>query len=120
MRRAVARLLSGTAAGLVAEVLLVVTVLVGNVIQHSGGPGELRLWCEDRCVWIEVHDLSRTFPRLQRADPLRPGGRGLLLVAALAETWGSRPTPTGKLVWARLESSADGGRDRTAVIGSAS
>ena len=102
IRRTASELLSGHPDEMVEDVLLVITELVDNVVQHTGGGGELHLRRDDPTVWVEVHDHSRVFPQLQRHDPNRPGGRGLLLVAALSQTWGSRPTETGKLVWARL------------------
>lgn len=102
LRRSAAEVLSGQPPDLVEDVLLVITELVDNVVQHTDGGGELRLRRDNGTVWVEVHDHSRTFPQLQRHDPRRPGGRGLLLVAALTETWGSKPTENGKLVWARL------------------
>jgi anti-sigma regulatory factor (Ser/Thr protein kinase) len=102
MRQSAAELLDGQPAETVQDVLLVITELIDNVVQHTGGGGELHLRREETTVWVEVHDHSRVFPRLQKADPRRPGGRGLLLVAAVTDRWGSEPTPTGKLVWARL------------------
>jgi len=100
MRQRAADLLDGQPAETVQDVLLVITELIDNVVQHTDGGGELHLRREDAHVWVEVSDHSRVFPRLQRADPRRPGGRGLLLVSAISERWGSRPTPDGKLVWA--------------------
>ncbi|HEY0532418.1 MAG TPA: ATP-binding protein [Actinoplanes sp.] len=100
MRQRAAELLDGQPAETVQDVLLVITELIDNVVQHTDGGGELHLVRDDRTVRVEVHDHSRVFPQLQRADPRRPGGRGLLLVAAVSERWGSKPTPDGKLVWA--------------------
>jgi anti-sigma regulatory factor (Ser/Thr protein kinase) len=102
MRRSAAELLSGQPDETVQDVLLVITELVDNVVQHTEGGGELRVRRDEGTVWVEVHDHSRTFPQLQRHDPRRPGGRGLLLVAAVTDRWGSQPTSTGKLVWACL------------------
>jgi anti-sigma regulatory factor (Ser/Thr protein kinase) len=102
IRSRTAELLAGQPTEVVQDVLLVVTELVANVVQHTGDGGELHLACHDGRVRIAVHDQSRSFPQLQRPDPRRPGGRGLMLVAAVAETWGSRPTPTGKVVWAHI------------------
>jgi anti-sigma regulatory factor (Ser/Thr protein kinase) len=102
MRQSATQLLAGQPAEIIQDVLLVITELVDNVVQHTTGGGELHLIRDDDTVWIEVHDHSKVFPQLQRSDPRRPGGRGLLLVAALTDRWGSKPTPTGKLVWARL------------------
>jgi|1185.fasta_scaffold790519_2 anti-sigma regulatory factor (Ser/Thr protein kinase) len=102
LRRSAAELLTGQSPDLIEDALLVITELVDNVVQHTADGGELCLRREEDTVWIEVYDRSRIFPQLQRHDPRRPGGRGLLLVAALTKTWGSRPTEQGKLVWARL------------------
>ena len=102
MRSRAADLLAGLPADGVHDVLLVITELVDNVVEHTDSGGELHLSRADRVVRVEVHDHSRQFPQLQRSDPRRPGGRGLLLVAALADAWGSRPTATGKFVWACL------------------
>jgi hypothetical protein len=49
----------------------------------------------------EVSDGSSTVPHLRRADRYDEGGRGLLLVARLADRWGSRATRTGKTIWAQ-------------------
>jgi anti-sigma regulatory factor (Ser/Thr protein kinase) len=106
LRGRTAELLAGLSREIVGDILLVITELVDNVVQHTDGGGELRVRCADGTVHVEVHDHSRDFPQLQRPDLLRPGGRGLLLIAALANTWGSRPTTTGKVVWACVETPA--------------
>ena len=100
MRQCASDLLDGQPADTVHDVLLVITELIDNVVQHTDGGGELHVRRDEARVWVEVHDHSRVFPQLQRADPRRPGGRGLLLVSAVSEQWGSKPTPDGKLVWA--------------------
>jgi hypothetical protein len=102
MRSTTAGLLAGQPADRVQDVLVVITELAHNVVQHTDGGGELRLIRQDDAVQVEVYDRSRTFPQLQRPDPRRPGGRGLLLVAAIAQRWGCRPTAGGKVVWARV------------------
>jgi len=107
MRTRTAELLAGQPADVVHDVLLVITELVENVVQHTDGGGELHMISADGAVRVEVHDHSRAFPQLQRPDPRRAGGRGLLLVAAIAQRWGSRPTPTGKVVWAHLTMPAE-------------
>ncbi|MCU7728716.1 ATP-binding protein [Actinoplanes sp. KI2] len=92
--------LRGQPVEVVDDVMVVITELVANVVQHTDRGGHLNLTPGKGVVQVEVHDHSRSFPQLQRSDPRRPGGRGLLLVAALAQAWGSRPTATGKVVWA--------------------
>jgi anti-sigma regulatory factor (Ser/Thr protein kinase) len=84
----------------VGDTLLVITELVENVVQHTGNGGELVLRRRDDAVRVEVADSSPELPQAYGPDPRRIGGRGLLLVAALARSWGSRPAAAGKIVWA--------------------
>jgi hypothetical protein len=49
---------------------------------------------------VEVSDASSTSPHLRRADRYDEDGRGLMLVAQLADRWGTRHTRTGKTIWA--------------------
>jgi hypothetical protein len=57
-------------------------------------------------VRIEVHDSSPlplpSWPPGHDADADDESGRGLTVVAALAERWGWRPEPLGKVVWCEL------------------
>ncbi|MBT2469815.1 SpoIIE family protein phosphatase [Streptomyces sp. ISL-66] len=77
---------------------LVVSELVTNAIRYAGGPVGLRLIRSEVLV-CEVSDPSSTQPRLRRARETDEGGRGLFLVAQLADRWGSRFTGTGKTIW---------------------
>jgi anti-sigma regulatory factor (Ser/Thr protein kinase) len=78
---------------------LVVSELVTNAIRHAKTPIQLRL-IRDRTLICEVSDGSSTAPHLRRACPFDEGGRGLLLVSQLAQRWGCRQTPHGKVIWA--------------------
>ncbi|MEV8531425.1 SpoIIE family protein phosphatase [Streptomyces sp. NPDC051211] len=84
---------------------LVASELVTNAIRYAGGPVRLRL-IRDRVLVLEVSDPSSTQPRLRRARETDEGGRGLFLVAQLADRWGSRFTGTGKTIW--TEQAMDG------------
>jgi hypothetical protein len=77
---------------------LLVSELVGNVVRHAKGPIALRL-VRSRCLTCEVSDGSPTTPRIRRASETDEGGRGLQLVAALSQRWGTRYTPEGKCIW---------------------
>ncbi|MEU9305375.1 SpoIIE family protein phosphatase [Streptomyces sp. NPDC048269] len=77
---------------------LVASELVTNAIRYAGGPVGLRL-IRDRKLTCEVSDPSSTQPRLRRARETDEGGRGLFLVAQLADRWGSRFTRAGKTIW---------------------
>ncbi|OAH14605.1 SpoIIE family protein phosphatase [Streptomyces jeddahensis] len=77
---------------------LLVSELVGNVIRHASGPIRLRL-LRSRSLICEVYDGSLTSPRIRRASYTDEGGRGLHLVAALSQRWGTRHLDEGKCIW---------------------
>ncbi|WP_165950269.1 ATP-binding protein [Actinomadura sp. GC306] len=52
---------------------------------------------------IEVRDDSPASPQVGRAALLDEGGRGLLLAATLASSWGTYALTDGKVVWAAWE-----------------
>jgi PAS domain S-box-containing protein len=78
---------------------LVVSELVTNAIRHAEAPIRLRL-IHNRSLICEVADASSAAPHPRRARTFDEGGRGLLLVAQLTDRWGTRQTPTGKIIWA--------------------
>nr|WP_324785377.1 ATP-binding protein [Streptomyces sp. H51] len=95
-------------------VVLVVAELASNAVLHGRVPGrdfELRLRCDraSGVVRVEVADTHPTpaKPPLPGAGPEdADGGRGLLLVEAVAQRWGvdARRRP-GKTVWAECAAS---------------
>lgn len=82
-----------------ATMRLIVSELLTNAIRYGRPPLTLRLIRGDRLV-CEVADASSTSPHLRHAAGTDEGGRGLFLVAQLADTWGTRYTPQGKTIWA--------------------
>jgi GAF domain-containing protein/anti-sigma regulatory factor (Ser/Thr protein kinase) len=79
---------------------LLVSELVTNAIRHAHEPIQLRI-IVDGSLSCEVFDGSSSAPQLRRADRYDEGGRGLMLVAQLADRWGTRHTSTGKIIWAQ-------------------
>ncbi|WP_409473971.1 SpoIIE family protein phosphatase [Streptomyces sp. HC307] len=77
---------------------LIASELVTNVYRYASGPATLRL-IRERCLVCEVSDTSHTSPHLRRARTTDEGGRGLFLVAQMAERWGTRYSREGKTVW---------------------
>jgi serine phosphatase RsbU (regulator of sigma subunit) len=77
---------------------LIASELIANVIRHAHGPIQLRLILSNDLV-CEVFDGSETTPRIRRTSWTDEGGRGLQLVAALSERWGTRYLTTGKSIW---------------------
>ncbi|MGI5350784.1 SpoIIE family protein phosphatase [Streptomyces sp. CA-250714] len=80
---------------------LILSELITNAIRYGAPPITVRLLC-DRCLTCEVSDSSSTAPHLRRATTVDEGGRGLFLIAQLAQHWGTRYTPEGKTIWAEL------------------
>ncbi|MET7481291.1 SpoIIE family protein phosphatase [Streptomyces sp. NPDC005648] len=78
---------------------LILSELVTNAIRYGADPIRMRVLF-DRTLICEVFDSSSTSPHLRYAAMTDEGGRGLFLVAQLAERWGTRYTPEGKVIWA--------------------
>ncbi|KOU09660.1 SpoIIE family protein phosphatase [Streptomyces ardesiacus] len=78
---------------------LILSELVTNAIRYGGETVHVRV-LRDRSLICEVFDSSSTSPHLRYAAMTDEGGRGLFLVAQLAERWGTRYTPAGKVIWA--------------------
>jgi anti-sigma regulatory factor (Ser/Thr protein kinase) len=82
---------------------LLASELATNALVHGLGRVELRLrLTRDRLV-LEAVDSGHHMPRRRRAGDEDEGGRGLQLVASLADRWGARATDEGKVVWAELD-----------------
>ncbi|MEV8460086.1 MULTISPECIES: SpoIIE family protein phosphatase [Streptomyces] len=87
---------------------MVVSELVTNAIRYGRPPVRLRLIHQDDTLVSEVYDSSGTTPHMRRARIFDEGGRGLLLVAQLADRWGTRHDRVGKTVWAEQSLSGPG------------
>lgn len=85
---------------LIGAATVIASELVTNVIDHVGTMATLRISLRPRFVTIGVRDGSTVEPR--HGTPGPDGGRGLLLVEALAHSWGWLPVDGGKVVWASL------------------
>ncbi|GHC68764.1 ATP-binding protein [Streptomyces cinnamoneus] len=97
---------------LVETAVLLLSELMTNACKHARmSPGrEIHALCivTDGTLRIEVSDAGDGIPRRCRASAEDEAGRGLRLVAALADRWGFCPRPhgIGKTVWCELSCAA--------------
>ncbi|MER5603621.1 SpoIIE family protein phosphatase [Streptomyces sp. NPDC002265] len=87
---------------------LIVSELVGNAIRYGAPPLRLRLVLE-RMLTSEVRDAATSAPQVKHARTVDETGRGLFIIASIAEQWGTRYEPAGKTVWAEQPTGLPGG-----------
>ena len=102
-RRFVRGALDRCGAGDVAEaVTLLVSELATNAVVHAGSDFTVAVSARPDAVRVEVGDASPVAPARREPGTAAFGGRGLLLVDAIASAWGTEPLGDGKVVWAEL------------------
>ncbi|WP_367127505.1 ATP-binding protein [Saccharothrix sp. HUAS TT1] len=103
VRRWAARTLPEVTGETLDDLLLVVNEMVGNAYDHGDRPKRLRLRRTPAGrVRVEVQDSSTSLPVPGRSRIADSRGRGVLLIAALSESWGTVRDPDGKTVWAEV------------------
>ena len=94
--------------GLAEDAALIVSELMTNaaeaaVLLPDRPPITLRLLVSEKSLVIEAWDRSPLDLEPREPDPGAEGGRGLMVVAALADRWGCERTgPRRKVVWAEM------------------
>jgi anti-sigma regulatory factor (Ser/Thr protein kinase) len=90
------------------DAALLVTELVANVVDHVAGEASftLELTLSDQWLRISVADGSTLRPVVREFEAGAPRGRGIRLVAGIAERWGVEDHADGKRVWFELASPA--------------
>ena len=87
---------------LVDRARLLVSELVINAVTHARTESRLMLRSDGHALRVEVSDHSTVLPRVGDHLPEAPSGRGLRIVAELADEWGVEQRPRGKTVWFEL------------------
>lgn len=90
------------------DAALAVSELVTNAVLHAGTSMHVVVRRLGRGIRIEVEDGNPHLPLVEAARPedllanRSMTGRGLALVAAVTEGWGSEPSAAGKVIWAEV------------------
>lgn len=95
--------------GLADAATVLVSELVGNAVEHTMCH-HIRVTItrtSASAVRIAVVDKSHVLPVRRDPDDSTVHGRGLILVEALTDRWGTDPLPWGKRVWIELSSAGD-------------
>lgn len=83
---------------------LVAGELITNAVLHAApGPVTVHVRREGPALVVEVHDTATALPQVGSMDVSAESGRGLHLVAVLADRHGFELTVTGKRCWAEFD-----------------
>ena len=89
---------------------LLASELVNNVIMHARSAFQLNVHLEGRSLTVTVRDVGRGSPPagdhhspVRDDDSMRVFGRGLTLIDAIADRWGSDRDASGTIAWFVLE-----------------
>jgi anti-sigma regulatory factor (Ser/Thr protein kinase) len=82
---------------------LLTSEIVTNAIVHTASRRlVIRIMVGPAVLEVAVDDADPYPPQPRCAGPADTGGRGLALVGALADEWGTRRNHSGKTVWFRV------------------
>jgi anti-sigma regulatory factor (Ser/Thr protein kinase) len=90
------------------DATLIMSELAANAVEHAGTDFVITVFRRGRDLHLAVRDGDTRYPRLASTAHSRPrpslaeGGRGLILVHAVAMKWGAMPAHGGKVVWATV------------------
>jgi anti-sigma regulatory factor (Ser/Thr protein kinase) len=92
---------------LAATVALLVSELATNAVRYSEGKEFLIHFDAGARLVVAVCDTSPDAPIRRQPDPTQSGGRGLQILAELADCWGVELRQDGKCLWFRLDGDTD-------------
>lgn len=87
---------------LVHTATLLASEIAANVVEHAQTDYEVRVRQSEQVLRVEIADGSSVIPAVRDLAVDADRGRGLQLLAGLADAWGVEEAPTGKDVWFEL------------------
>ncbi len=86
------------------DTLLLLDELASNAVRHAHTPFTVTMSLDDAALRGAVHDYNPRPPVLRTPSADDLGGRGIYLVAALADRWGvDQHAGDGKTVWFEID-----------------
>lgn len=98
-RRFVARLVADLPGELRDAVRLMVSELATNALVHASSAFDVAVDRSDNAVTVSVTDRGAGTLAMQSPTSSEPHGRGLQIVEALSDAWGTSSSVDGKTVW---------------------
>ena len=82
------------------DIILCVSELVTNAIVHAGSGPRVLVHVRPAVIHVEISDDSEAHPVVRGAGPEETSGRGMSILSAYSDRWGSlRRSGGGKTVW---------------------
>lgn len=81
------------------DLALLSSEVITNAVRYTRAPCAVAVRWTGVRVRVEVTDTDPVRPQLRESPLDAEGGRGLLLIEAVAAAWGSRAHPAGKVIW---------------------
>jgi DNA-binding NarL/FixJ family response regulator len=82
------------------DIILCVSELVTNAVVHAGSSPRVVVHVRPALIHVEISDDSEAHPVMRGAGPEDTSGRGMSILSAFSDRWGSlRRSGGGKTVW---------------------
>ena len=90
---------------LITSAALLTSELATNAVKHARDVFHVDVVETDHGIQVGVTDSSADLPVVRPTQEVQSEGRGMLLVDAIASSWGVEPRAIGKRVWFELRQS---------------
>ena len=84
------------------DAVLLTTEAITNAVMHGLPPVSVAIDCLATAMENRVRDAGQKLPTKVTARDLDEGGRGMLMVEILSESWGIEAAGDGKEIWFRV------------------